>query len=125
MTPEQLLEKLTNEGGAIVLSDQCSEIEISDAQCTGRFAVNKDGIGYVWRYPEWLAKHKGCTGKLGDAVGALRPFAKFACDDSCGCNNCHARYIVNLFDAEGGNVSYGPTVQMLKQRAQATTEGHG
>lgn len=56
MTPSQLLTQLTHDGGCIVTSDKCSEIEIADAQATGRFAVDSGGIGYVRRYDEWLMK---------------------------------------------------------------------
>ena len=55
MTTDKLMDQLAAEGGAIVTSDECSEMEIADAQATGRFAVREDGIGYVRRYAEWLA----------------------------------------------------------------------
>lgn len=58
MTPTQLLAQLVAEGGAIVTSNECSTLEISDAQCTGRFAVDEDGIGYVRRYKEWIDLQK-------------------------------------------------------------------
>lgn len=54
MTPQQLIEKMTKEGGAIVSSNSCSEIEIANARTTDRFAVNDDGLGYILRTPEWL-----------------------------------------------------------------------
>jgi hypothetical protein len=53
---KHLLEKLKSEGGAIVTSDMCSEIEMAEARVTGRWWVDEDGIGYVLRYPEWLKK---------------------------------------------------------------------
>ena len=31
-------------------------MEIADAQATGRFSVREDGIGFVRRYAEWLAR---------------------------------------------------------------------
>jgi hypothetical protein len=55
MTIDQLINQLAAEGGAIVTSGECSEMEIADAQATGRFAVREDGIGFVRRYAEWLA----------------------------------------------------------------------
>lgn len=50
---ENFLFKLRS-GGAIVSSNECSEIEISNARVTDRFFVDNDGYGYVWRTPEWL-----------------------------------------------------------------------
>jgi hypothetical protein len=61
MTPQKLLDQLVIEGGAIVTTDACSEMEIADARVTNRMAVDEDGIGYVRRYPEWLARHKTCV----------------------------------------------------------------
>src|SRR5690349_16078102 len=59
MKPGELLHKeLLQHGGAIVLSSNCSELEIADAQATNRFAVDKDGIGYVRRTQEWLDRVK-------------------------------------------------------------------
>jgi hypothetical protein len=55
MTTKQLIDQLVTEGGAIVTSGECSEMEIADAQATGRFSVREDGIGFVRRYAEWLA----------------------------------------------------------------------
>lgn len=55
MTTNQLIDQLVTEGGAIVTSGECSEMEIADAQATGRFSVREDGIGFVRRYSEWLA----------------------------------------------------------------------
>lgn len=55
MTIDQLIDQLVTEGGAIVSSGECSEMEIADAQATGRFSVREDGTGFVRRYAEWLA----------------------------------------------------------------------
>jgi hypothetical protein len=55
MTTNQLIDQLVTEGGAIVSSGECSEMEIADAQATGRFSVREDGMGFVRRYAEWLA----------------------------------------------------------------------
>lgn len=50
---EQFFYKL-RDGGAIVSSNECSELEISNARTTDRFYVDNDNCGYVWRTPEWL-----------------------------------------------------------------------
>lgn len=55
MTTNQLIDQLVTEGGAIVSSVECSEIEIANAQATGRFSVREDGMGFVRRTSEWLA----------------------------------------------------------------------
>ncbi len=54
-TPSHLIDQLVKEGGAIVSSGDCSEMEIADARATGRFAVRDDGMGFVLRSKEWLA----------------------------------------------------------------------
>jgi len=59
-----LIEQLVEQGGAIVTSQECSIIEIADAQATGRWAVDDEGIGYVRRYREWLDRHKTCESKV-------------------------------------------------------------
>lgn len=58
MTPTQLLGQLIEEGGAIVTSNECSQMEIVDAHATGRFAVDAECYGYVRRTKEWLAIQK-------------------------------------------------------------------
>lgn len=58
MTPTQLIGQLAQDSGAIVSSNDCSEMEIADAQATGRFAVDLEGFGYVRRHKEWLALQK-------------------------------------------------------------------
>lgn len=55
-TPTELIAELPSLGGAIVTSGVCSELEIADAQATGRFVVDADGIGYVRRYKEWVER---------------------------------------------------------------------
>ena len=55
MTTNQLINKIVTEGGALVSSNDCSEMEIADAQDTGRFSTNDDGMGFVLRSKEWLA----------------------------------------------------------------------
>jgi hypothetical protein len=56
MRPKELIDQLVTEGGAIVSSGDCSEIEITNAQATGRFAVREDALGFVRRTNEWLAR---------------------------------------------------------------------
>jgi hypothetical protein len=48
------LYKLAEGGGAIVSSNNCSEMEIANAQACGRFFVDPDGLGYVLRSKRWL-----------------------------------------------------------------------
>jgi len=55
MTIDQLIQQLVTDGGAIVSSGECSEMEIANAQATGRFSVREDGMGFVRRTKEWLA----------------------------------------------------------------------
>ena len=55
MTTSQLIDQLVTQGGAIVSSGECSEMEIANAQATGRFSVRDDGMGFVRRTSEWLA----------------------------------------------------------------------
>lgn len=55
MTINQLIDQLVTDGGAIVSSGDCSEIEIANAKATGRFSVRDDGMGFVRRTSEWLA----------------------------------------------------------------------
>lgn len=58
MTTTQLIDQLAREGGALVSSNDCSEMEIADAQATGRFSVTDAGLGFVLRSKEWLALQK-------------------------------------------------------------------
>jgi hypothetical protein len=58
-TPVELLDQLLKEGGCIITSDQCSELEIADAQACGRMYVRDDGIGFVRRLvTAWRPKHE-------------------------------------------------------------------
>ena len=73
MKPIQLLGQLITDGGAIVSSNECSEMEIANAQATGRFAVDAECFGYVRRTKEWLAlqlarekAHPNTDGKYGE-----------------------------------------------------------
>lgn len=54
---EQLIAKLAIEGGCIISSADCSELEIADARCRNDFYATEHGHGYVRRAPEWLQKH--------------------------------------------------------------------
>lgn len=46
---EELLKKLAHEGGTIVSSSECSELEIAQAACCKRIYVTEGGLGYIWR----------------------------------------------------------------------------
>ena len=76
MTIDQLIDQLVTEGGAIVSSSACSEMEIADAQATGRFSVREDGMGFVRRYAEWLALQFGREKAKKAYCGALRELAE-------------------------------------------------
>jgi hypothetical protein len=52
-----LLAKLSLEGGCLVSSADCSEIEIVDARQRGDFYVQDGGLGFVRRLPDWMQKH--------------------------------------------------------------------
>ncbi len=56
MKPIELIQQLVKEGGAIVSSNDCTEMELVDARLHGRFAVDDDGMGFVRRSKEWLAR---------------------------------------------------------------------
>lgn len=58
MTTQQLIDQLIKDGGAIVSSGDCSEMEIAVAQSVGRFASDENGFGFVRRPPGWLAINK-------------------------------------------------------------------
>jgi len=49
----QFLEALCRERGAIVSSNDCSEIEIVYARACNRFYVDSNGLGYVLRTQAW------------------------------------------------------------------------
>ena len=54
MNPDQLIQQLVKHGGAIVSSNDCSPIEIANAQACGRFAVEPEtGLGFTRRPKEW------------------------------------------------------------------------
>lgn len=56
-TITQLVKDLASKGGAIVSTNDCSEIEITDAQSTNRFA-RASSLGFVRRTKEWLELQK-------------------------------------------------------------------
>lgn len=55
-TTSQLLARLARDGGCIVSSNDCSRMEIADAQAHGRMFVDADGLGYVLRTKAWLER---------------------------------------------------------------------
>lgn len=58
MTIKQLVDQLISDGGAIVSSNDCSEMEIAFASAHGRFATDAEGFGFVRRTKEWLSLQK-------------------------------------------------------------------
>lgn len=55
---KKLFDKLASEGGCIVSSNECTEMEIADANIRGDFFVDDEGLGYVRRTQKWLDLHK-------------------------------------------------------------------
>lgn len=50
----KFLQRLASEqNGAIVSSNACSEMEIANARATDRFFVDNEGLGYVLRTHKW------------------------------------------------------------------------
>lgn len=54
---QALLDKLAKEGGCIVSTADCSELEVAEAKTRGDFYVDDNQCGYVRRLPEWINKH--------------------------------------------------------------------
>ena len=57
-TIEDLINDLAVKGGAIVCTNECSEIEIANAMNTDRMVVNKEGLGFIRRTDTWLVLQK-------------------------------------------------------------------
>ena len=57
----QLLLDLITEGGAVVSSDACSELEIKSAQHFGRFAADNEGFGFVRHTKQWVRLNQLCN----------------------------------------------------------------
>ena len=55
-TPEQLLNDLAKEGGAIVCTDSCTPLEIAAARANGDMAVREDGVGFIRRQKLYVEK---------------------------------------------------------------------
>lgn len=53
---DELIQKLVEQGGAIVSSGDCSEMEIADARARGDFYVDENGMGFVLRLRRWLER---------------------------------------------------------------------
>jgi len=58
MTPIKLLNDLLVKGGAIVGSQQCTEMEIANAQNTKRFCFVDETCGVIRRTQGWLDLQK-------------------------------------------------------------------
>lgn len=69
----ELFSDLSRHGGAIVSSDDCSEMEISDAKINGRFGIAAFELGYVRRPKKWLEKVE----KNREKLNALADYCKF------------------------------------------------
>ena len=65
---KELLKTLSIQGGALVSSADCSEMEIADAQGRGDWYVDEDGMGFVLRMPEWHQRR--CSHARGTKVQA-------------------------------------------------------
>ncbi len=57
MSPMELIEQLVEVGGAIVSTNDCSEMEIAQARVDGRFTT-LGAFGFVRRTKEWLELQK-------------------------------------------------------------------
>ena len=57
-TIEDLINDLAVKGGAIVCTNECSEMEIANAMNTDRMVVNEEGLGFIRRTSTWLALQK-------------------------------------------------------------------
>ena len=64
-TADDLLARLVDQGGAVVSSGVCSEMEIADARARGDFYVDGAGIGYVIRLKKWLDRVHAADGHAG------------------------------------------------------------
>lgn len=58
MDAKEFLDVLASQGGAIVSSNECSEMEIADAAARGDFYVNEDSLGFIRRTQKWLNLHR-------------------------------------------------------------------
>ena len=62
------IQKLASDGGAIVCSNECVEMEIVNAVTTDRFYVDEQGYGYVLRSPDWLATREKAFNDLSGCI---------------------------------------------------------
>jgi hypothetical protein len=53
---DELICKLTTEGGAIVNATSCTAYELTQAQVEGRVYVDAQGLAYVLLDADWLAQ---------------------------------------------------------------------
>lgn len=56
-TMKDMFEKVKTDGGCIVSSGDCCDMEIASARARGDFYVDEAGFGYVRRLNAWLIKH--------------------------------------------------------------------
>lgn len=52
-----MLDRLALNGGCVVSTADCNEIEIDNARARGDLYIDHYGFGYILRLPEWLALH--------------------------------------------------------------------
>ena len=62
LTLEDLLIRLTDEGGAVVSALECSDAEIAAACLENRYAVDRYNAGFVLRPQRWLDANKPAAG---------------------------------------------------------------
>lgn len=92
------LARLATQGGVIVSSSECSEMEIADARARDDFYVDADGLGYVLRLKRWLDLVK-------QRDAALHSIAQNTCCDRCQ----EAALVAQTSLGVGANVGAGGT----------------
>jgi hypothetical protein len=65
------LQRLALEGGAIVCSEACSEMELAFARKEDRFFVDENNYGYVLRLEKWRSLADRSVAYVGDHSRAL------------------------------------------------------
>lgn len=62
---KKVFDKLAKDGGCLVSSADCSEMEIADARAREDFYLD-GSLGFVRRLPQWLVKHSRFARGLSD-----------------------------------------------------------
>lgn len=68
-TADELLARMVANGGAIVSTGVCSEMEIADAHVRGDIYVDEHGLGYVLRMKKWLDRIHERDGYMQESRG--------------------------------------------------------